>query len=86
VRVELASVVLLAALGTAAAQEKPPCNKDRTGQFWPAEANDNPIKAVELARSGDLEVCALKGWHYRWLQPSVRLDQLRDEKKRSEAN
>jgi len=85
VRFELACVVLLAASGFAAAEEKPSCNKSRVGQFWPAEANDSPLKATQFARSGDLEVCALKGWHYRWTQPSVSIEQLRGEKKHGPA-
>ena len=35
---------------------------------------------MQLARNGDLQVCSRSGWHYRWMQPAVRVDQLRSKK------
>jgi len=79
VRSLLICAALLACVGVALA-EQPRCNKDELGKFWPEEANKNPVLAMQLARNGDLQVCSRSGWHYRWMQPAVRVDQLRSKK------
>jgi hypothetical protein len=73
----LSGAMLIAA--TTAAADMPPCDKSRVGQFWPAEADNNPIIAAQFARTGDLQVCSHKGWHYQWTQPAVTVEQLRSK-------
>jgi len=73
-----AAALLLCAVTAFA--DPPRCNKHELGKFWPAEANDSPLVAVRLARSGDLRVCGHSGWRYHWLQPSVSVEQLRSRK------
>lgn len=70
------ATVLFFSLGLVGA-EPPSCSKSDLGKFWPEEANDHPMIAAQLAREGELRVCGHKGWHYRWMQPAVRVDQLR---------
>jgi hypothetical protein len=70
---------MLASVGLAFA-DQPPCGKDELGRFWPDKADKNPVLAMQLARNGDLQVCSRSGWHYRWMQPAVRVDQLRSKR------
>jgi hypothetical protein len=69
----------------AAAADMPPCDKSHLGQFWPEEADKHPALAAQFARSGDLQVCSHKGWHYQWMQPAVTVEQLREKSKKPAA-
>ena len=73
-----AALALCAA--SAMAADPPHCNKHELGKFWPAEANESPLIAAQLSRSGDLRVCGHSGWRYKWMQPSVSVEQLRSRK------
>ncbi|HZU26082.1 MAG TPA: hypothetical protein VFA04_11205 [Bryobacteraceae bacterium] len=76
----LCGALSIAALNVAA--EMPPCDKSHLGQFWPEEADNHPAIAVQFARTGELQVCSHKGWHYQWMQPSVTVEQLRQKQKK----
>jgi len=50
---------------------KPACNSKNQGQFWPEEANSNHAAARLLYQRGELEMCSLAVWKYRWEHLSV---------------
>ena len=62
---------LCAAMCFAGEPRKPACTARNQGQFWPAEANSNPTAARQAVQRGDLEICALGVWKYRWERLSV---------------
>lgn len=80
----LCGALLIAAVPAVA--DMPPCDKPHLGQFWPEEADKDPVIAAQFARVGELQVCSHRGWHYQWLQPSVTLDQLRDKQQKKTAS
>ena len=52
---------------------KPACNARMHGQFWPDEANHGPDAARQLLQQGDLEMCSLVVWKYKWEHLSVNV-------------
>lgn len=55
---------------------KPACNVRNHGQFWPDEANRNAEAARRLLQQGDLEMCSLEVWKYKWEHMSVNVRDL----------
>jgi hypothetical protein len=55
----------------------PACSAKLRGQFWPQEANENPVLLMRLARSGELRMCTRGTWLYRWESLTVHVNQLR---------
>ena len=64
---------LFAAAALAGEPGKPACTARNQGQFWPAEANSNPSAARQSVQRGDLEICSLSVWKYRWERVSVNV-------------
>lgn len=52
------------------------CNARNDGKFWPEEANYNSVVARQLFQQGDLEMCTLVVWKYRWEHLSVNARRL----------
>jgi hypothetical protein len=52
---------------------KPACNAKIQGQFWPEAANSDRFAARKLFQSGELEMCSLAVWKYRWEHISVNI-------------
>ena len=69
--------VLIGALGLAGSNQKPACNTETLGQFWPSEANVNRDVARRLYQRGELEMCSLSVWKYKWERVSVSVHDLR---------
>lgn len=68
----MALTVLFGVLCSAAEQTpKPPCNVKSQGQLWPSEANSDHNAARTLFQSGELEMCSLAVWKYKWEHLSV---------------
>lgn len=84
----LSLLLLMVPASFAEDQTKPKCNKQVHGRFWPDEANQDPKLAQTLAKTGELELCVIRRWRYRWEPMTVRLRDLldkRDRKARSNA-
>ena len=56
--------------------DKPACNARIQGQFWPNEANSNRFAVHQLYQSGELEMCSIEVWKYRWEHISVNIRDL----------
>jgi hypothetical protein len=69
-------IALCAAMCVAKEPRRPACNARNQGQFWPAEANSSQSAARQLARSGELEMCSLVVWKYRWEHMTVNAREL----------
>jgi hypothetical protein len=68
----VALVVLFGVICPAAEKApKPACNAKNQGQFWPEEANSDHSAARLLYQRGELEMCSLVVWKYRWEHLSV---------------
>ena len=68
----LALVVLFGVMCPASDQApKPACNAKNQGQFWPEKANSDHAAARLLYQRGELEMCSLVVWKYRWEHISV---------------
>lgn len=50
---------------------KSACNARNDGKFWPEEANHDSHEARQLLQSGELEMCSLVIWKYKWEKMSV---------------
>jgi hypothetical protein len=68
--------LLLPAAACLAEEAKPPCNARNQGRLWPARAETDGAFARRAARCGELELCALAGWRYRWQRVTVHVSQL----------
>jgi hypothetical protein len=55
---------------------KPPCNAVNHGRLWPEAANSSPDVAGQLSRSGELEMCTVSIWKYRWKRLTVDIREL----------
>jgi hypothetical protein len=55
---------------------KPACNARNQGRFWPEETNSNKDAARQLYQSGELEMCSVTVWSYRWKHVSVNVRDL----------
>jgi hypothetical protein len=61
------------AMSLAQHADKPACNAKIQGQFWPQEANSDRFAARKLYQSGELEMCSIDVWKYRWEHISVNI-------------
>jgi hypothetical protein len=76
----IASMCLpVAALGQES--EKPACNSELRGSFWPLEANSDAKLLQSLARAGKLEMCVVEVWRHKWEQVGVHIRQLEEKHK-----
>ncbi len=66
-----ACLALFTALCYGEPAKKPVCNATNRGQFWPEEANSSREAARRFYQGGELELCALGVWKYRWERMSV---------------
>jgi hypothetical protein len=71
----LAALLPAASLAATAGQPaaKPRCSARIQGQFWPEEANHDRDLMRKMVQSGDLEVCSLQVWKYRWKPVSINV-------------
>jgi len=77
----VALVVLFGVISLAAEQApKPTCNEKRQGQLWPEEANSDHAAARLLYQRGELEMCTLVVWKYRWEHLSVNARDMAKER------
>jgi len=67
---------LLGAMCFARQEPKPACNAKSQGRFWPEEANADRQATRRFYQSGELEMCSLDGWKYRWKRISVHVRDL----------
>lgn len=77
------SEALLIAIGLAveAQASKPACNAGTRGLMWPLEANRDSRLAIQLSKSGSLEICMRGPWRYHWTAPAVHIKQLEKRSK-----
>jgi hypothetical protein len=59
-----------------APKEKPACDAKTRGKLWPEKGGRGADVPVEI--------CAPKGWHYRWQQLTVDISQLKTDFKNKE--
>jgi hypothetical protein len=59
-------ILTLCAQAVLWAGERPRCDKTSQGQFWPPRTNQERGERQKAIRCGTLQVCAHKGWRYRW--------------------
>jgi hypothetical protein len=59
----VALMVFLGAIGFAQDAQKPVCNAETRGQFWPAEANSSADAVRRLTQSGEIEMCSKGLWN-----------------------
>jgi hypothetical protein len=72
----VASIILFGAMCFAEQARKPVCNASNQGQFWPEEANTSRDAARQLYQRGELEMCSLAVWKYKWEHISVNVRDL----------
>ena len=58
------------------ASKKPACNAQLRGHFWPEAANSDPQLARKLSQCGELEICSMATWKYKWRPVAVNVRQL----------
>jgi hypothetical protein len=69
----VALVTLLGTICFAGESTKPVCNSKSHGQFWPLDANVSQVAAQRLYAQGQLEMCSLVVWKYKWERLSVNV-------------
>lgn len=79
----VALLVVLGAVCFAGEVGKPACNAENHGRLWPEAANASPDAARLLSRSGELEMCSLVVWKYRWERLSVNVRDLEKRARKS---
>jgi len=86
----VAIMALFASACLAEDAPKPVCNAKNHGSFWPAEANSSQEAARRLSQSGELELCSIGTFKYKWVHISVNVrdlakgrDGLRSEPKKA---
>jgi hypothetical protein len=67
---------LCGVLCSAAEVAKPVCDARSQGQLWPEEANSSRDARQQLYESGELEMCSLVVWKYKWEHISVNVRDL----------
>jgi hypothetical protein len=72
----LALLSLLGAMSFAGQVGKPACNAKIQGQFWPEQANWDREAARQLYQTGELEMCSMAIWKYRWEHISINVRDL----------
>jgi hypothetical protein len=65
---------------------KPACNARSQGQFWPPEANVSKDAVWRLYQQGNLEMCSLGVWKYKWERLSVNIRDLAKAKRPAARN
>jgi hypothetical protein len=68
---------------------KPACKAGNNGEFWPREANGNHAAFQQFYQSGELQMCTLVVWKYKWQYLSVNIhdkDHTRHSAARNKAN
>ncbi len=79
-------VALIALFGTICLAEqtgRPACTARNQGQLWPDEANFRRDAARQLYQRGELEMCSMAVWKYKWQQISVNVRNLTKTKRPS---
>jgi hypothetical protein len=66
--------------------QKPACNAKNQGQFWPPEANLAGDARLQHFQEGNLEMCSLVVWKYKWQRVSVNVRDLRSAKQPAPSN
>ncbi len=74
-------IALFGAMCWAGQDQKPACNAQSRGQFWPSEANSSQQAARQFYQQGELEMCSLVVWKYRWEHLSVNVRELAQGKR-----
>ena len=72
-------IVVLVAFGTVCFAEearRPPCNARNHGRLWPEQANSDRDFAQRAGRCGELLMCTVGVWKYRWQPLTVHVSQL----------
>ncbi len=54
-------------------KEKPACKAGNNGEFWPREANGNHAAFQQAYQNGELQMCTLVVWKYKWQYLSVNI-------------
>jgi hypothetical protein len=72
----VALLSLFGAMAFAGQDGKPACNAKIKGQFWPEQANRDREAARQLYQTGELEMCSMVVWKYRWEHISVNIRDL----------
>jgi hypothetical protein len=72
----MALLSLFGAMSFAGQDGKPTCNAKLQGQFWPEQANWDREAARQLYQTGELEMCSMVIWKYRWEHISVNVRDL----------
>jgi hypothetical protein len=76
----VALIVLFGVMCPAAEQApKPACNAKNHGLFWPEEVNSSHDAERLLFQSGELEMCSLVVWKYKWEHLSVNARDVAEE-------
>lgn len=75
-------LLFLSMIAFAGGGHKPACNKANHGRYWPEAANDSPAVAREMMQRGQLEMCSLAVWRYRWELMSVNVRQISKSKQK----
>ena len=70
------ALVLLAIPCCAGEAGKPPCNKQNRGRLWPDQANTDPAALKQAGQRGELQMCTLGAFRYRWQPLTVHVSQL----------
>ena len=55
---------------------KPACTQQTRGKLWP----ENTVRGAGVP----IEICAPKGWHYRWQQLTIDVSKMKAAAKRKE--
>jgi len=72
----MALFTLFGAMSFAGQDGKPACNAKLQGHFWPEQANWDHEAARQLYQTGELEMCSMVIWKYRWEHISVNVRDL----------
>jgi len=72
----LALLSLFGAMSFAGQDGKPACNAKLQGHFWPEQANWDREAARQFYQTGELEMCSMAIWKYRWEHISVNVRNL----------
>jgi hypothetical protein len=72
----MALITLFGAMSFAGQDGKPACNAKLQGHFWPEQANWDREAARQLYQTGELEMCSMAMWRYRWKHISVNVRDL----------
>jgi hypothetical protein len=71
---------LFCAIAFAEKPQRPVCNAETRGQFWPAAANADRDAARKFVQQGELQMCTVHRWRYKWKSLSVNVRDLKRAK------